>query len=524
MAGAKETPRQRMIGMMYLVLTAMLALQVSSALIDKFILLNRSLESANGTSSITNQQSVKGIKDKAAESGNLYADVVQKADAVRKLSVDMYNELDALKSEIVQKGGGYDEQGNLKEPKEEEQVAVLMVGNNRTGKAYALKDRLNKFVVDLQKFADPGTQFAPLALDAKDDPVTSRDPEQRRKDFAELNFAQTPIPAALSVLSQKQSEILRYENTVLDQLAAKVGLKEIKFDKIFPVVSAKSNTVVAGMKYEAEMYVAATSNAITPRMSFNGAAVPIKDGRGQIQFIAQGGAYGPDGLAKKSYTATINYPDPSGQMKTFTVTGEYFVAKPSYSIQSASLPALYLGCANRLQFVSPQMGAMWNPSFNAEGAETIAGGQGKVTVVPSSRTVSLNVVNMGTTLGTEKFNVRRVPAPKLVAYGNGSQLDTRKGAGASQLRVLEVKAVADEDFAASNPEDAKFRISDAQISLARGQKRVAGPVSLGNISSMAATAQAGDRYVIEVKGYQRQNFQGKVSSTALNEIITIPLY
>ncbi len=523
MAGAKETPRQRMIGMMYLVLTAMLALQVSSALIDKFVLLNRSLEAANSTASATNQQSVKGIKDKAAESGNLYADVMAKADAVRKISSAIYNDLDALKMQLIEAGGGYDNQGNLVNPKEEDKVAILMVGTNDDGKAYELKNKLNKYVTDLQAYADKGTQFGPLALDAKDDPITSKSSEQRNKDFAELNFAQTPVPAALAVLSQKQSEVLRYENTVLDQLAAKVGLKEIKFDKIFPVISAKSSTVVAGMKYEAEMYVAATSSAITPRMSFNGAAVPMKDGRGQIQFTAQGGAYGPDGLAKKSYTATVNYPDPTGAMKTFTVTGEYFVAKPSYSIQSASLPPLYLGCANRLQFVSPQMGAMWNPSFNAQGAETIAGGQGKVTIVPNNRQVSLNVVNMGNTLGTEKFNVRRVPAPQLVPYGNGAKLDVRKGIGASQLRVLEVRAIADEDFAASNPEDAKFRVSDVQISLARGSKRVAGPVSQGNIASLAATAQPGDRYVIEVKGYQRQNFQGKVSTTTINEPITVPL-
>ena len=524
MAGAKETPRQRMIGMMYLVLTAMLALQVSSALIDKFVLLNRSLESANGTSNTTNQQSVKGIKDKAAESGNLYADVMQKADAVRKLSSDMYNELATLKTELIDKSGGYDEQGNLKNPKEEEQIAVMMVGLGGKGKAYALKDRLNKYVTDLQGFADKGTQFTPLALDAKEDPVTSKDKEQRNKDFAELNFAQTPLPAALAVLSQKQSEVLRYENTVLDQLAAKVGLKEIKFDKIFPVVSAKSNTVVAGMKYEAELYVAATSTAITPRMSFNGAAVPIKDGRGQIQFVAQGGAYGADGLAKKSYNATIAYPAPGGEMKTFTVTGEYFVAKPSYSIQLAQTPALYFGCANRVQFVSPQMGSLWNPSFTANGAEVISGGQGKVTIVPTSKDVSINVINMGNTLGTERMQARLVPRPKIMIYGNGAELEIKKGVPAGQLRTLEARAKSDEDFAASNPEDAKFRCSDVQISLGRGSKKIAGPVPMGNISSLAAVAQPGDRYVIEAKGYQRQNFQGKVSTHSMNETFVVPLY
>ena len=81
MAGGKETPRQKMIGMMYLVLTAMLALQVSSALIEKFILLNRSLESSNNTSNADNQRSLQSIREKASEKPGLYNDVLQQADA-----------------------------------------------------------------------------------------------------------------------------------------------------------------------------------------------------------------------------------------------------------------------------------------------------------------------------------------------------------------------------------------------------------------------------------------------------------
>ena len=519
MAGAKETPRQKMIGMMYLVLTAMLALQVSSALIEKFVLLKKSLEGSNATSSSENQRSIQSIREKAAEKPGLYTDVLQSADAVRKLTTETYADLDRIKNQLIQHSGGLDEQGNLKNPKDEESAALLMITQNGGDN---LKSRLNKFVGDIQKYANPGTKFEPLALDASENPLTARDPEQRNKNFSQLNFGQTPLPAALAVLSQKQAEVLRYENVVLDQLAAKVGAKELKFDKIFPVVSAKSNTVVAGMKYEAEMYLAATSSAITPRMSFNGGAVPVQNGRGKIEFRTTGGTYGPDGLAKKSWTATISYPDPTLGNRTETVTGEYYVAKPSYSIQSSTLPALYLASANRLQFISPQMGALWNPNFSGSGASFIAGGQGKVTIVPTSRTVAMNVNNQGVTLGTEKFNVKRVPAPKFRVLGNGAQIDVRQGAAASSLRSLSVQAVADEDFASTNPDDARYRVGEAVVSLGRGSRRL-GSTGLGNISSLASQAQPGDRYVIEIKSYQRLNFQGNTSSTPSSEIITIPL-
>ena len=235
MAGYKETPRQKMIGMMYLVLTALLALQVSSSILQKFMLLNNSVEQANGSANEKNQNSIRSIKEAVAKSSNpaLYTDVVANADKVRELANGMIAELDGLKQEVITAGGGLNEQGNIKNLSEEEKVAMLMVGGNKNGKAYALKAKLNSYVDNLKKFGDAGTVLAPLALDGKDDPSGKSYAEQAVKDFAQFNFAQTPVPAALAVLSQKQAEVRRYENTILDQLAAKVGAKEVKFDKIF---------------------------------------------------------------------------------------------------------------------------------------------------------------------------------------------------------------------------------------------------------------------------------------------------
>jgi len=530
MAGAKETPRQKMIGMMYLVLTAMLALQVSAALIEKFTLLNRSLESANTVANQNNEGAVTSIKETVAKSSNpaLYADIVRKASEVRQQTNAVVGEIDALKNEIIETaGGGMSEDGtSVKNPQEEEKVAILMMGNGKNGKAYPLKERLNSFVTSLEKYADPGTKFAPLALDGREDAIANRSADQRRKDFAELNFAQTPVPAALALLSQKQSEIRRYENAVLDQLAAKVGAKEVKFDKIFGMISAKSNTVVAGTPFEAEMFIAASSSAITPRMSFNGAAVPVKDGKAVIKFTAQGGAYDNKGIARKTYTGNISYNDPSGQTKTLTVTGEYFVAKPSYSIETATIPALYLGCANRLNFVSPQLGALWQPSFSGSGAEIISGGGGKVTIVPNASQVTMNVNNQGNTLGIERFKVRLVPKPEIQVFGNGRLIDEKRGEAASSLRSLDVRAVADENFKATNPEDARFRVTSVTVNLVRGGRRV-NFVELGgsgSIGNLAQQAQSGDRYVVEVKGVQRMNFQGKIMPVNIgNRVIPIPL-
>jgi len=528
MAGMKETPRQKMIGMMYLVLTALLALQVSDALLQKFTLLNNSLELANQSSQAKNRNMVEGINQRVKELPNpaAYVDIIRKAEEVRKLADGLVNHIDGLKAQIIEAGGGIDpETGNIKNPKEEERVYEIMVGASKNGAAYQLVPMFAGYIQKLQGLADPGTKFQALALDAKDDPIASKDASQNNKDFAELNFEQTPVPAALATLSQKQAEIRRYESEVLNQLAAKVGAKEIKFDKVFAQVSANANTVVAGMDYEAEVFIAATSSGFTPRMSINGAAIPVSDGRGKIKFKTSGGNYDANGLSRKSYTATVSYISPTGP-KSESVTKEYFVLKPTYNIETATLPALYLGCANRLSIVSPGLGALWNPSFSAEGGEAIGGqGRGKVTVVPTAANITLNVSNAGTLLGKETFRVRRVPRPEVRIFGNGGELDEKRGASASGLRSVDARAIADESFKSTNPEDANFRVSELYVALARGQRKIA-DVTLagsGSIANLAAQAQAGDRYYIEVRGVQRKNFKGNVENIPFTMVKNIPL-
>ena len=333
MAGGKETPRQKMIGMMYLVLTALLALQVTSAILEKFVLLNNSLEQSTGSANRVNQETLEKIRAAVTKTGNRPADaaVLQQADQVRKKATDMMAQIDALKSELVKAGGGLDEEGSIKNLSEEDKVAQLLVGNNRNGAAYKLQGTLNQFTNELSKIGN--AKFAPLALDGKDDPTAKRSSEQRTKDFATLNFAQTPVPAAMAVLSQKQADVRRIEGETLDYLATKVGAQDVKFDKIMGMLSMQSNVVVAGTKFRGEMFLAASSSGIQPRMSLSGGPVRMDNGRGIIEFTAQGGSYDSQGLSKRVLSGNISYNAPDGTIKSVPVKAEYAVAKPTYNIE-----------------------------------------------------------------------------------------------------------------------------------------------------------------------------------------------
>jgi len=120
MSGGKQTPRDKMIGMMYLVLTALLALQVSNAVLEKFIFINKTLEKAANETAIRNTKTLGAIEATVSDKGSRAADVkvLDKAKAVRQRSVEVVGELQTLKSDMAILTGagdedGYDENGNL---------------------------------------------------------------------------------------------------------------------------------------------------------------------------------------------------------------------------------------------------------------------------------------------------------------------------------------------------------------------------------------------------------------------------
>jgi gliding motility-associated protein GldM len=204
------------------------------------------------------------------------------------------------------------------------------------------------------------------------------------------------------------------EGEVLNYLASKVGAADVKFDRILAMVSADAKTVVAGTKFKGQMFIAASATGITPRMSLNGSPVKVENGVGLIEFTAQGGGYDKEGLAKRQLQARITIPTPSGRDTTYTMNQDYFVVKPSYQIETGTLPPLYLGCANKLSIQSPALGPLWAPSFSTDGGEIINSGQkGKFTIVPSKAQLNITVSNAGSVLGSEPFRVNKVPKPSL---------------------------------------------------------------------------------------------------------------
>ncbi len=546
MAGGKETPRQKMIGMMYLVLTALLALNVSTTVIEKFIFINDSLERANASATNRNISTTNNIKEKVNKSKNESEKaILVAAERIRSATEEINQKMEALKDTFVIITGGYEEghegsNAHLLGKTDYDKVGHFMmpVEEGGQGRGAVLRKELEGYIgllnSTMKSFEKEGItvpQFENIAKDAEEDEIYKHDPNQAGKKFSQLAFENSPTPAGMATLSEFQAQVLSYETEALKFLAERVGAGNVEINEIVPMVLPVSQYVVAGSKYQADMFIAAsTSSTVPPTMTKDGEPLVVSGNKGKVEFVARASnnEYNKDGYAQKSFEAKITVKNRDGQDTTFTDTITYYVIKPIIQVQSQSVNALYLNCGNELEVTVPGLGASYNPSFTAKGGLAIKGGSGgQVTIVPRSSKVTLTVSNSGSLIGSRDFAVKRIPAPEVQAFIGNRPVNLKTGIPAKTPRI-DLKAIADESFAKFLPKDANFRVTGAEVTLVRagigGQSiRVNGPVV--NLGPIAAQARKGDNLVIEIKKVARANFRKEIEDfpNFTGKFITIPL-
>ncbi|WP_051203582.1 gliding motility protein GldM [Hugenholtzia roseola] len=521
--GGKETPRQRMVGMMYLVLTALLALQVQNTVLEKFYFIDASLREARDVARRTNGLTVKSMNEVVnSENGNPKDMIwVKKAQEVQAATSEMLAEFATIRETLIKESGGRleDDTTQYADAKGYDNVNRIMLGegDGGTGIAYGLDAKMNAFGEKVAKIdttvANAIKHNLPLAKKKEEDPMFATNPKYDGMDWQRINFQNTPLVASLAVLSQMENQVAKVETDAIKALQNKIGGFVLKFDQVGAKVTAESKYVAAGTKYKAELFVSASSTTAKPTMSSSvgGVSVDQATGIGKIEFTASAGDYNKEGVSEKSWRGSITIKNAAGIDTTLTVDEKYFVVKPVIDVQSASVQALYLKCGNELNIQVPALGALYDPSFTASGGSVIKGAsKGMVTIVPDGKEVTIGVSSGGNKIGDKKFNVRLVPKPAIEVV----KLNMKTGGPPPQ--TIAVKAVADQSFAQFLPKDARYRVAEFTVTLARGKRPVGAPITVrgdsGSVAALAASAKDGDRMIIEVKSVQRMNFQNQVEN------------
>jgi gliding motility-associated protein GldM len=528
MAGKKETPRQKMIGMMYLVLTALLALQVSNAVLEKFAIINGTLNQLiEETEKSNNQQLNKIIEEGGKSEVEKIKSAVERAQKVRELTASTSAWIEGLKKKMLEVSGS-DKVDEKVINNHGSAVATMMIDKKSPwGRDFEAK--LNDYVKQLNALT--GENYGTLARAPKDIPEFANDPDHIRKDFLTFTFENTPVIAALASVTQIQSEVLEYESAALRKLAEEAGAATVRFENIIPMVRPKASMVAAGAAYEADMFISASSSALSPEMFLNGSPLPIELDQatgikmGKVKFTAKGGSYDAKGQSKQSFKALIKLND-----KEYAQTIEYTVVKPTIRVTTGNVPTLYMGCGNLVNIEVPSLGTDYSPSFSATGADLVRGEKiGQVTIIPKERKVVVSVNNSGTFIGTEEFAVKPVPRPRIIAKdNNGRDIDLKNGVKAGQIAGLRVNAEADENFKSEVPRDANYRVRNMSVILARGTQRVQEMTvtsELVDLSAWRALMKPGDRIIVEPKNVVRMTYQGTPEPVVVtgNDLINIPV-
>jgi gliding motility-associated protein GldM len=405
------------------------------------------------------------------------------------------------------------------------------------GRGKEIQGRLNKYAALLREVTEKGdNEFPNIARDAKEYDEFKDDPAQKLKPFADLFFESTPTGAGLSSISQLESEVLQYETKALKFLGEQVGIKDVNFDQVFPLIRPESNVVAVGGKYSAEMFIAGSSSAFTPQMAVDGKDIPVDtmdiNGMyvkyGKVEFNVSGGGEAVAGtrFRKKSFKAAITLND-----STYEQDVEYFTVNPVMQISSRALSALWRNCANELSVQVPELGNAYNPVINVTNADKVAGqGRGNITVIPTSnRRVVLTVINSGLTIGSQDFRVKEIPLPTYSFKMGNQELDLEKGIKANAIRgSLSIEAIAEDNFKSDVPNDARYRVGDVDVYLKSGSdarvttSEKSGDVRLRDIQG--AGPRNGEFLVIKINRVERINYKGERERVSTRgAIYTIPI-
>lgn len=485
MAGGKETPRQKMIGMMYMVLTALLALNVSSAVLEKFAIIDETLVQLvkdSGTSNDKILQSIEGSNVKSPE----VDEAKDKAKKVRELTKATLVYMDDVKKKMATGKDGLP----LKDVVQDTHHADELMLNDKDGPSLAVnyQKELVKHVAELNNIMKSKIPFTDITKTAGQyESFKDAKEELKKQEYAIFAFHGTPTMGAIAYVSQMQTEILEYERTALNDLLAVTKGKVYEVDQLVPMVRAKSNSLVAGATYEGDLFVAGAASGVDPVMFKGGQPVKVEEVEiskgikikmGKIKFVASATSYDQDGLAKMSYPVTINIPgrDPIPQ------TIEYTVVKPNVKFESAASSTLFKECGNVKNVTIPGLPDLSaiNLTCSPEDGKIIPLGSGAYSLLPSRANMKVRITMGGADIGVENFSAIPVPEPQFILKYQNQDLNFEKGVPPNGRVNVEIRLP--ENFVSQNKKDAGYRITKMRISTRTGIKELSsGAINLPDL-------------------------------------------
>ncbi len=438
MSGGKETPRQKMIGMMYLVLTALLAMNISKNVLEAFVTieegLNKTNENFDEKNGLLYAKFEKGMSENKVKTKPYY----DKAFKVKKAAEELCKFIDDSKAELYM----------LAQPELTKQIADTfklkdcIVKDNYdiptnyligpevaapTGKGVEIKKKIIDYKKLLYDQLDAKDK-ASLKIGLNTDDVYD-DHEEKKVPWEVFNFDHTTVCACMALLAGVKNDVKNSESDVVKKLLEAIDAGDFKFDAIEAKVVANANYITAGEDYTADIFVSAHSSTQNPEILIGhvdtttkiaklvgtGEPVPVSAGVGK--YVIHTGAEG-----EQEYSGLINVKAPDGSIKPYPFHGKYTVAKPSMAVSPTKMNVFYIGVENPVDISVAGVAPMDVQATLSGGSGAIVskgGGHYIVNVKSGDAKGMINVnVSKKTKDGNKSagppmvFRVKKVPSPQ----------------------------------------------------------------------------------------------------------------
>lgn len=423
-----KEPRQKMINIMYLVLTALLALNVSSEILNAFKTVNNSLVNTNTTVNNSTEQIMESLVDKKIDPTTMAKAIIWEPRAKQAVnySATVYNFIQTLKNDII-KGAGGDPNDSTKSFKEDNlDVATRIMIKEKKGQQ--LYDMLAKYQNDIMGIDDTiKTKFTkdPLQVDLRMPKLQ----KNSKKNWEEAYFHMVPTVAALTILSKFQNDIKTSENRVVSFCHEQVGKVELRFDRFEAIVGQNSKYLMPGQNIEITAGLGAFSSTKIPTVSFGGSSA-TKVENGVSYYTGSAG-----GMGAHTINVTVSFTDQDGQPQTKTFPVEYVVGQSNASIGLDKMNVLYIGVDNPVTIAASGGG-------DDKVQATISGGGGSLTRVGGGKYIArvnsvtddckISVNVEGKLAGQQTFRVRTIPLAQAYVGGQPSGANVAAGAFKAQ--------------------------------------------------------------------------------------------
>ena len=403
-----------MINLMYLVLTAMLALNVSAEILNAFKTVERSLTTTNNTINQSTSTIMASLQEKMTQSES--AAKAQywypKAQQAQALTKELNTYIDGLKAQIM-KEAGFDPATNgdstFKEDNQDVATRIMV----EQGKGKELYARLEKYKKDMA--AIDGSLAAEVSTYLKQIDLSTPPTKNKGNDSWEsVYFRMVPTVAATTMLSKFQNDIKTAENRTVALYHEQVGKVVVRYDNFTAIVGQSSNYIMPGQEIEIMAGVGAFSKAAAPQITIAGRGAALgEDGAAHMKL--PGG-----GLGKHSVPVVISFRDQDGKQQTINKTIEYTVGQANASIALDKMNVLYIGVDNPITIAASGGG-------DDKVAANISGGGGSIRKVGAGKYIArvssvtdnctITVSVDGKTAGASQFRVRTIPTP-VATVGN----------------------------------------------------------------------------------------------------------